>query len=111
MTTLSPEDAVWQSVSEGAQALAALEAPDPNAPVLAQYFTGDSLALLQQAMTDDLAGNTTRQSTIELHRYSVTVGGDTADVDYCFIDTTQLFAGGQWKVASETREEEQCPAG
>lgn len=132
-TTLSPEDEVWQSVSEGHQAMSTLgAAPDPNAPELAQYYTGESLERLQGAVTDAIAGNETFQTTVELHRYSITIGGDVAEVDYCFIDRTQLLVGGQpsgpldvasmrsraqmqridgqWKMASATREEEQCPA-
>ena len=132
-TTLVPEEAAWADLSAGYEAVAALSAtPDPASPQLEQYYTGDALAGLQDAMRDLQAGGAA-QTTVTLHQYSVSVGGDAATADYCFVDTTQrLDTSGQpsgtpevtsmranaqlqlmdgtWKMSRTTIEPERCPA-
>ena len=132
-TTLTPEDAVWRDVVAGSDALSAVSAaPDPEAPDLLRYYTGDSLAGLQDAMRDLQSGGAVDTSA-ELHRYSVAVAGETATVDYCFVDTTQrLTTAGDpigppevtsmrsaaqlelvedvWKISQQTLTPEECPA-
>ena len=131
-TTLVPEEAAWADLTAGYQAVAALSAaPDPASPQLEKYYTGDALAGLQNTMRDLQAGGAA-QTTVDLHQYSVSVGGDAATVDYCFVDTTQrLDTSGQptgtpevtsmranaqlqlidgtWKLSQTTIEPEQCP--
>jgi hypothetical protein len=132
-TTLTPEEAVWRDVVAGSDALSAVSAaPDPEAPDLLRYYTGESLAGLQDAMRDLQAGGAVDTSA-ELHRYSVAVAGETASADYCFVDTTQrLTTAGDpvgppevtsmrstaqlelvddvWKISQQTFTPEECPA-
>jgi hypothetical protein len=132
-TTLTPEEAVWRDIVAGSDALSAVSAaPDPEAPDLLRYYTGDSLAGLQDAMRDLQAGGAADTSA-ELHRYSVAVAGETATADYCFVDTTQrlttegvpigpptvtaMRSAAQleliddvWKISQQTLTPEECPA-
>jgi hypothetical protein len=132
-TTLAPEQQVWSDLEAGYQAVASVAGrPDPDAPELAAHFTGESLQGFQDAMRDLQAGGAS-STTISLHQYSVAVGGTIAQVDYCFVDTSQHLdatgnpAGapevtsmranaqmehvdGTWKMSSSTIEPEQCPA-
>ena len=132
-TTLVPEEAAWADLSAGYQAVATLSAtPDPASPELERYFTGEALTGLQETMRDLQAGGAA-QTTVTLHQYSVSVGGDVATADYCFVDTTQhLDTSGQpagapevtsmratadleltdgtWKMSNSTIAPEQCPA-
>lgn len=134
-TTLSPEDQAWADLEAGSEAFSAVAAdPDPEAPELVRYFTGDSLAGVQGLMRDLQAGTGGSINSVELHRYSVTVVGRTATVDYCFVDSSQHLdtAGnpsgppsessmrstaqmelidGVWKLAQENLTPEECPAG
>lgn len=132
-TTLSPEDQVWEHLNAGYTAVAELSAaPDPDAPELAKYHTGDALSGLQDTMRDLRAGGGA-ETTVTLHRYSVSVTGETATAEYCFVDTSQYLdtagnpAGepevtsmranaelqlidGTWKMSQSTIEPERCPA-
>jgi len=131
-TTLTPEQQVWSDLEAGYQAVATLAArPDPDAPELAAYYTGESLQGFQDTMRDLQAGGATA-TTISLHQYGVSVAGTVAQVDYCFVDTSQRLdtsgnaAGapevtsvranaqmeqvdGTWKMSNSTIEPEQCP--
>lgn len=132
-TTLAPEQQVWRDLEAGYQAVASLAGqPDPDAPELAAHFSGETLQGFQDAMRDLQAGGAS-STTITLHQYSVAVGGTTAQVDYCFVDTSQHLdatgnpAGapevtsmranaqmehvdGKWKMSSSTIEPQECPA-
>jgi hypothetical protein len=136
-TTTAPvpvEDQVWGELTAAMQAVATVSAaPDPDAPELVRHFTGESLAGIQSTMRDLAAGGSGANTAIEPHRYSVTVVGDTATVDYCYTsNTTYLDTAGQasggvevtsmrgtaqmqriddvWKIAQQTFSPEECPA-
>lgn len=132
-TTLPPEDQAWADLIAATEVVAALSAaPNPDAPELAQHFTGESLAGMQSTMRDLQAGGGAI-TTIQPHRYSVTVVGDTATVDYCYSSNTSYLdtAGNQtgatevtamrgtaqmqhvddiWKIAEQTFTPEECPS-
>ena len=131
---LPPEEQAWADLEAGSQAFSAVAAaPDPDAPELLRYFTGESLAGVQSLMRDLQAGSGGSINSVQLHRYSVTVASETATVDYCFIDSSQrLDTSGNptgepevtsmrstaqmeliddiWKLAQETLTPEECPA-
>jgi hypothetical protein len=132
-TTLPPEEQAWADLTAATAAVAALSAaPNPDAPELAQYFTGESLAGMQSTMRDLQAGGAA-QTSIQPHRYSVTVVGDTATVDYCYSsNTTYLDTAGNptgateatamrgtaqmeriddmWKIREQAFTPEECPS-
>jgi hypothetical protein len=132
-TTLPPEEQAWADLTAATEAVATLSAaPNPDAPELVQYFTGESLAGMQSTMRDLQAGGGAITS-IQPHRYSVTVVGDTATVDYCYssntsyLDTAGNETGGTevssmrgtaqmqriddiWKIAEQTFTPEECPS-
>jgi len=132
-TALPPEDQAWADLTAATAAVAALSAaPNPDAPELAQYFTGESLAGMQSTMRDLQAGGAA-QTSIEPHRYSVTVVGDTATLDYCYSsNTTYLDTAGNptgapevtamrgtaqmeriddmWKIRDQSFTPEECPS-
>ncbi len=132
-TTLPPEDQAWADLTAATEVVATLSAaPDPDAPELAQHFTGASLAGMQSTMRDLQAGGGAITS-IQPHRYSVTAVGDTATVDYCYSSNTSYLdtAGNQtgasevtamrgtaqmqriddiWKIAEQTFTPEECPS-
>jgi hypothetical protein len=129
-----PEDQAWADLEAAYAAFSAVAAaPDPDSPELARYYTGESLASVQQTMRDLKAGTGGSVNSVQLHRYSVSVVGDTATADYCFIDSSQHLdsAGnpveapeltsmransqmqhidGVWKLAQQTFTPEECPA-
>ncbi len=131
---LPPEEQAWADLEAGSQAFSEVAAaPDPDAPELLRYFTGESLAGVQSLMRDLQAGSGGSINSVELHQYSVTVVGETATVDYCFVDSSQRLATSGnttgapevtsmrstaqmeliddiWKLAQETLTPEECPA-
>jgi hypothetical protein len=132
-TTLPPEEQAWADLTAATTVVATLSAaPNPDAPELAQHFTGESLSGMQATMRDLQAGGGA-DTSIQPHRYSVTVVGDTATVDYCYTsNTTYLDTAGNptgaseatsmrgtaqmqhvddmWKIAEQTFTPEECPS-
>jgi ABC-type glycerol-3-phosphate transport system substrate-binding protein len=132
-TTLPPEDQVWADLTAAYEAISDVAAdPDPNAPELAEHHTGRALDLIQSTMRDLQAGGPA-ESAVTLHRYAVSVSGEAATVDYCFVDTSQYFdlegnpvgseevtsmradgklehVDGTWKISQVNLEPEPCPA-
>lgn len=129
-----PEEQAWADLQAAYAAFSAVAAtPDPDSPELSRYFTGESLTGVQQTMSDLKAGTGGSINSVQLHRYSINVAGETATADYCFIDSSQhLDSGGNpieeprltsmranaqmqhidgvWKLAEQTFTPEECPA-
>jgi hypothetical protein len=129
-TTLAPEEEVWNAWTTGL--LAAQNAVDPNDPVLAQHTTGQTYENFVQTKRDNQAGHRRVESTIEHHRQSVVVTGDSATVRDCVVDTSNAYStdtgqaerspevnsadveatlqrvDGVWKIATITYTPQEC---
>jgi hypothetical protein len=91
-TTLSPEDQVIADYTAASAAFsAAANPPNPDSPDLEAHFTGASLSRYQDALRSLQAAGATAQNTVEHHPIDVTVTGETAQLEDCFVDTTQQF--------------------
>jgi hypothetical protein len=91
-TTLSPEDQVIADYTAASAAFStAANPPNPDAPDLAAHFTGASLSRYQDALRSLQAAGATAQNTVEHHPIDVSVTGETAQLEDCFVDTTQQF--------------------
>ena len=125
-----PEEAAWADL-EPATGGAALSAAPDLASRAREVLRRRRVDRLQDTIRDLQAGGG-GPTTVDLHQYSVSVGGDTAPVGYCFVDTTQrLDTSGQptgtpevtsmranaqlqlidgtWKLSETTIGPEQCP--
>jgi hypothetical protein len=132
-TTLSPEEQVVADYEAASAAFsAAANPPNPDSPDLAAHFTGASLSRYQDALRSLQAAGATAQNTVEHHPINVVVTGETAQVEDCFVDTTQQFSAatgealggpstttmhvdvtlqlidGVWKVAERSERTDPC---
>jgi hypothetical protein len=91
-TTTSLEDEVIRDYEAANAALSAAgNPPNPNHPDLLRYWTGDALAFMQSRLTQLQANNVGAENTVETHPVVRSLSGDTAQLDDCFVDHTQLI--------------------
>jgi len=97
-TTLSPEDEVLAAYERASDALgSAYDPPDPSNPDLLATYSGEALDRIQAVLTQLQGQGVSYVGTFDLHPTVVSVAGDTAVVEDCYIDHTQ-------QVNTETRE-------
>ena len=131
---LSPEAEVVRDYEAASAAFsAAANPPNPDAPELAAHFTGSSLARYQATLRSLQADGATAHNTVEHRVVNVVISGETAEVQDCFVDTTEEFSAttgeslggastttmhvdvllqrvdGVWKVAERTERTDPCP--
>jgi hypothetical protein len=132
---LSPEDEVIRDYEAASAAFsAAANPPNPDAPELAEHFTGSSLTRYQTTLRSLQEAGATAENSVEHRVLNVTIVGETAQVQDCFVDTTEQFSAttgeslggastttmhvdvelqrvdGVWKVAERTERNDPCPA-
>lgn len=131
---LSPEDEVVRDYEAASAAFsAAANPPNPDAPELAAHFTGSSLTRYQTTLRSLKEAGATAENTVEHRVIHVLIVGETAQLQDCFVDTTEQFnaatgaslggastttmhvdvelqrVGDVWKVAERTERSDPCP--
>jgi hypothetical protein len=91
-TTLNLEEEVIRDYQTGTAALSAAgNPPNPNHPDVLRYWTGDALTFIQSRIGQLQANNVGAENTIETHPVVRSISADTAVIDDCFVDHTQLI--------------------
>lgn len=89
---LTAEEEVVRDYEAASAAIsAAANPPNPDSPELAAHFTGSSLSRYQATLRSLEAAGATAETTVEHHPTSVTIAGESAEVQDCFVDTSQQF--------------------
>ena len=132
---VSPEDQVVRDYEAASAAFsAAANPPNPDAPELAGHFTGSSLTRYQTTLRALQEAGAYAENLVEHGVVDVRIVGETAQLQDCFVDTTEQFsaatgeslggastttmhvdvelqrADGVWKVAERTERNDPCPA-
>ena len=135
-TTLTPEDEVLAFYRSASQALnAAYDPPDPNGADLLAHFDGEALARVQSLLTQLQAQGVSYVGTVEVHPTLVSLVGDTAVIEDCYLDVSQTVQtatgapvgepeqtighieshleriNGTWKIVREQELTEPCTPG
>jgi hypothetical protein len=89
-TTLTPEEEVLTAYRNAANAVyAAYDPPNPNHPDLLAHLSGDILARVQNLLTQYQSQGVSIVGTVQLAPTLVTMAGDSAVVEDCFVDRSQ----------------------
>jgi hypothetical protein len=89
-TTLTAEEEVLSAYRSGANAVyAAYDPPNPSHPDLLAYLSGDILARVQNLLTQYQSQGVSIVGTVQLSPTLLTMAGDTALVQDCFVDRSQ----------------------
>lgn len=132
---VSPEDQVVRDYEAASAAFsAAANPPNPDAPELAAHFTGSSLTRYQTTLRSLQEAGAYAENSVEHGVVDVRIVGETAQLQDCFVDTTEQFSAatgeslggastttmhvdvelqrvdGVWKVAERTERNDPCPA-
>lgn len=97
-TTLSPEEEVLTAYEAASDALSsAYDPPDPDHPDLLATYGGEALSRIQGTLSQLQGEGVSYVGTFELHPTVITLAGNTAVIEDCYVNHTQV-------VQTETRE-------
>jgi hypothetical protein len=130
---LSPEDEVLRDYRAATSAFAAAaNPPNPDDADLAARYTGEAFTKAQETLRTLQGNGAGADNTVEHNPIEIDVTNDTASIEDCFVDTTQLVnlesgeaigepevtsmhadvslerVDGTWKIAQQTLEPAEC---